>query len=166
MEKFEQSCFIWQTPAEVQSGDDSYTVDSPRAGGCYRITDTVVATLNNLPIEEKARLTWWLVEQRRQGESCPTIASHTFEYVRALPAPSIVDRRDRILDFIAGSSSNITPRIVFAGVVTERMRRQKAALAASSGSQNDEEVNELVQFLREDNLIGGSETLHLTFKAW
>jgi nucleoside 2-deoxyribosyltransferase len=86
--------------------------------------------------------------------------------VQALPAPNIVDRRDRILDFIAGSSPTITPRISFSGVVTDRTRQQRAALAACSGSQNDEEVNELIQFLREDHLIGGTETLQLTFKAW
>ena len=46
------------------------------------------------------------------------------------------------------------------------MREQRAALAACSGSQNDEEVSELVRFLREDNLISGTESLQLTFKAW
>jgi hypothetical protein len=166
MKTIEQLCSIWQTSAGVESGVDSYVINSPRAGGQYRIVGSAIPTLSNLPIEEKARLTWWLVEQRRQGESCPTITSYTFDRVRALPTPSIVDRRDRILDFIAASASNITPRISFSGTVTERMRDQKAALAAQSGSQNDGEVNELIRFLKEDNLVGGGDTLHLTFKAW
>lgn len=166
METIEQTCMIWRTPAEVQSGVDSYTIHSPRTGGHYRVVGSAVATLSNLSVEEKARLTWWLVEQRRQGERCPTITSYALNYARGQPAPSIIDRRDRILDFIAGSSSNIVPRISFSGVVTDRMRQQRAALAACSGSQNDEEVNELIPFLREENLVGGTDTLHLTFKAW
>jgi hypothetical protein len=166
METIEQVCLIWRTPAEVQSGIDSYVIKSARAGGCYRVVGSAVQMLSNLPIEEKAHLTWWLVEQRRQGENCPTITSYTFDYVRALPAPSIIDRRDRILDFIAASASNIAPRISFAGTVTERVRDQRAALAAQTGSQNDGEVSELVRFLKEDNLVGGTDALHLTFKAW
>jgi hypothetical protein len=166
MQTIDQTCLIWKTPARVVSGSDAYVVTSPRTGGQYRVTGSAFETLPNLSIEDKSRLTWWLVGQRRQGESCPDIKSFTIERVRALPPPSIVDRRDRILDFIAGSSSNIVPRISFSGVVTDRMREQRASLAAWSGSQNDEEVNELLRFLKEDNLIGGSETLHLTFKAW
>ncbi len=166
METIEQICLIWRTQADVQSDDDSYLVNSARAGGRYRVVGSVSATLSNRPVEEKAHLTWWLVEQRRQGESCPTITSYALDHVGARPAPSIVDRRDRILDFIASSSSSITPRILLSGIVTDRMRQQRAELAAHSGSQNDEEVNELIRFLREDNLVSGTETLQLTFKAW
>jgi hypothetical protein len=166
MQTVVQTCLIWKTPARVASGTDSFVVTSPRVGGQYRITGSALETVPNLSIEDKARLTWWLVGQRRQGEICPDITSYTIEHIRELPPPSVVDRRDRILDFIAGTSSNIVPRISFSGVVTDRMREQRAALAAWSGSQNDEEVNELIRFLREDNLIGGSETLYLTFKAW
>ena len=166
MGTIEQVCMIWRTPAEVQSGVDSYTINSFRAGGLYRVAGSVASNLADYSIEEKVRLTWWLAEQRRQGESCPTIASYTLDRVRTVPTPSIVDRRDRILDFIASSSANIVPRILFSGLVTDRMRQQRAELAACSGSQSDDEVNELIRFLREDNLVEGTETLQLTFKAW
>jgi hypothetical protein len=166
MQAIEQTCLIWKTPAQVLGGTDSVTVDSRRAGGQYRVTGSALELLPGLSIEEKARLTWWMVERRRQGESCPNIASYTIEYIRQLPPPSVIDRRDRILDFIAASSSSITPRISFSGIVTDRMREQKAGLAACSGSQSDDEVSELIRFLKEDNLISGSESLQLTFKAW
>src|SRR5882757_1887242 len=166
MQSLDKTCLIWKTPAQVLRGTDSFVVTSSRAGGQYRVTGSALETLPSLSLEEKARLTWWLVERRRQGESCPDIKSYTVEFVRKLPSPSVIDRRDRILDFIAASSANIVPRISFAGVVTDRMREQKASLAACSGSQSDEEVSELIRFLREDNLVSGTENLQLTFKAW
>jgi hypothetical protein len=162
----DQVCLIWKTPAQVQPGSDSLMVKSARAGGQYKVTGSAIHLISNLPIQEKARLTWWLVEQRRQGDSSPEITTYTVEYIRTLPSPSVIDRRDRILDFIASSSSTINPRISLAGVVTDRMRQHRAALAAYSGSQNDDEVNELIRFLKEDNLVGGTDSLHLTFKAW
>jgi hypothetical protein len=80
--------------------------------------------------------------------------------------PTILERRDRLLDYMASSSPTIAPRIAIAGLVTETIRAHKAALAAYTACQDDTEVNELIRFAKEDQLIGGSEILHLTFKAW
>jgi hypothetical protein len=161
-----QTCPIWGTTAAVRQGPDSLVVDSPRAGGKYRVTGSAVPTLSNFAIEVKVRLTWWLVEQRRQGDACPEITSYTFDRVRNLPMPSIVERRDRILDFIASRSPTIGTRIQFAGLVTEQTQAVKAALAAHTSSQSDGEVNELIQFAIEDQLVESPEALRLTFKAW
>ena len=166
MESITQTCLLWGTRAEVHRGPDSLIVDSARAGGKFRVTGSAAQSLASLSIELKARLTWWLVEQRRQGESSPEITTYTLDLARTLPPPGIIERRDRILDFIAASSSTIAPRILFAGLVTDHMRQQKEALAAHSGSQDDAEVSELIRFLREDDLVTGKESLQLTFKAW
>jgi hypothetical protein len=80
--------------------------------------------------------------------------------------PTILERRDRLLDYMASSSRTIAPRIAISGLVTDTMRAHRAALAAYTASQDDTEVNELIRFAKEDQFIGGSETLHLTFKAW
>jgi hypothetical protein len=161
------SCAIWGTPtSSVVQESDAVLVDSARAGGRYRITGTAIAMLPTLTNDLKARLTWWLVEQRRQGEECPTVTSSVLTDIRSMPFPTILERRDRILDFIANSSSTITPRIHFAGVVTDAMRTLKGYLAAHSASQNDGEVFELIDFAKEERLLEGSEVLKLTFKAW
>lgn len=162
-----QKCVIWGTSASVEPGPDSYIVDSPRAGGKYRITGSAIAMLESLSKEMKARLTWWLVERRREGETWPQITSHTFEVIRAVPIPSVIERRDRLLDFIAASSPTIAPRIQVAGTVTEKFRKQKENLAAYTSSQDDEEVRELIRFATEDGLVARQpESIHLTFKAW
>src|SRR4051794_15391004 len=119
-----QKCPIWLTSAKVSPGPDSLIVDSPRAGGLYRITGTAVSSLSNLSPDMKAKLTWWLVEQRRQGEKSPEITSYTLKRISAEPSPTILERRDRILDYIANSSTDITPRIVVSGLVTEKMTKQ------------------------------------------
>src|ERR1043165_9880963 len=161
-----QKCPIWQTSAKVSPGPDSLIVDSSRAGGLYRITGSAVPSHSSLSPDMKAKLTWWLVEQRRQGEKSPEITSYTLKRVRVEPSPTILERRDRILDYVANSSTDIMPRIVVSGVVTEKMTKQKAELAAHTGSQSEHEVNELIRFLREDRLIDGNESLQLTFHAW
>ena len=63
----------WDKPVLLVDEDD--LVDSPRAGGPYRITSDAFeliccSMLNN---RQKARLTHWLFTQRSQGEGSPTI---------------------------------------------------------------------------------------------
>ncbi|OLB78518.1 MAG: hypothetical protein AUI16_03565 [Alphaproteobacteria bacterium 13_2_20CM_2_64_7] len=113
----------------------------------------------------KARLTWWLVEQRRQGEACPTITTYTLDQVRALPAPSITERRDRILDYMAGSRTLVT-RLQLSGQITPKLKQTRQKIEALTGSQNHLEVTELVRFAKEDGLLQGDDTVQLTFKGW
>ena len=159
-------CPIWGTPALLEAGPDSVVVNSPRAGGKYKIVGSAIAALQNFGIDKKTSLTWWLVEQRRQGNSQPEITTYTLDEVVRLRMPNIVERRDRLLDFIANSSSTITPRIKMAGLMTDKVRAQQEALAAHTASQSNGEVQELIRFAREDHLIDGNENIHLTFKAW
>ena len=161
-----QVCPIWGTRAAVQQDADSLTVDSPRADGRYRVTGSAISSLRNSDNELKARLTWWLVKQRRQGESVPEITTYTIDNARSLPLPSVVERRDSLLEYIAASSKTITPRIPVAGLVTEKMKLHQESLAAHTASQDGGEVHELIRFAREDHLITGTETLQLTYKAW
>ena len=162
----DQTCPIWGTPATLRVGRDSEFVNSARAGGAYRVMGSARPALQKLDIQQKTHLTWWLVEQRRQGERQPEITSQTLDQIRSFPMPTILERRDRLLDYMASSSPTIAPRIAIAGLVTETIRAHKAALAAYTASQDDTEVNELIRFAKEDQLIAGSEILHLTFKAW
>jgi nucleoside 2-deoxyribosyltransferase len=150
----------------VGPGPDSLIVNSPRAGGEYIVTRSAERSVRRLDNDMKARLTWWLVEQRRQGETCPKITSYTLDAIRSLPMPSIIERRDRVLDFVAARSPTIATRIQLAGVVTDELRALKHALAAHTGSQSDAEVSDLIRFAKEAQLLEGPEILHLTFKGW
>lgn len=162
----DQNCPIWGTPARSTSAGNTLQIFSARTGGTYVVTGSALPSLAALSIEQKVQLTWWLVEQRRLGQKAPEITAETAKEIRQVRLPDLLERRDRILDYISGSSSTITPRIALSGIVTDRMREEKANLAALTASQNDAEVNELVRFLREDGLVQGDGTVALTFKAW
>ena len=72
-------CPIWDIWASEESaGDrDGKLMNSPRAGGRYFIVRTAIAGLTQLDERGKARLTTWLVDQRRLGVKCPEIDSNT-----------------------------------------------------------------------------------------
>ena len=72
------TCQIWRTPAIKDSGNgrDGSTIDSPRAGGEYFISGTATQVLQSRDGLFKARLTSWLVEQRRLGDPCLRLIVH------------------------------------------------------------------------------------------
>ena len=80
----DSECIIWQSPADGISeiGKDGSAFDSPRAGGKYFITGTAMSGLKELSNGQKALLTSWLVEQRRNGGEIPTISSTTIAEIR------------------------------------------------------------------------------------
>ena len=64
-----EECLIWETVAQIADPDgrDGTIVNSTRAGGCYFISGTAVAMIQGRDKHVKARLTTWLIEQRRLG---------------------------------------------------------------------------------------------------
>ena len=72
------TCSIWGTPAfEYPShGGGGHLMDSPRAGGKYFVSGTAAAVLESRDDLVKARLTSWLVEQRRLGIERPGNLQH------------------------------------------------------------------------------------------
>ena len=70
-------CHIWSMPATMPrdaNGDLTY-LDSPRAGGKYKITRTASSMVGNLNVAGKARLTTWLCNQRHAGVEYPSVTS-------------------------------------------------------------------------------------------
>ena len=90
-------CYIWDTPAEMPRDADGQSVylDSPRAGGKYKITGTAASLLGNLGINEKARLTTWLCNQRRAGIEFPAVTSDVLNFVRTTPPLTTTERVER-----------------------------------------------------------------------
>jgi hypothetical protein len=71
------TCPIWGTPAErLPTAEDRCEIISMRAGGRYAIAAEAEALLARQPPTEWERiiLTGWLVEQRRNGETCPYLS--------------------------------------------------------------------------------------------
>jgi hypothetical protein len=93
------NCYIWDTPAEMprDSDGDSVYLDSPRAGGKYKITGTAAAMLGNLDTKGKALLTTWLCNQRRAGIEYPAITSDVVNSVNATRPLTTTERVERAL---------------------------------------------------------------------
>ena len=106
MAKVNQKCPIWGTAATLESADGPSTVvDSPRAGGKYRISGSLAAAGPEIQLPDgnagKARLTSWLVEQKMIGDPVPLITRKVLDTVRVRKPLTVPERANRILEYLA-----------------------------------------------------------------
>ena len=98
----EQICPIWGTHAEVKKKGDSLIVDSPSAGGKYKITTSAETVLQKkFNYDEKIKLTDWLVEKRKAGVKEPEIDSETLERQKTRPTKKMQERIKSFMLFLA-----------------------------------------------------------------
>lgn len=166
------TCLIWGTPAQIDSnGGDFLIVDSPRAGGKYRLSGSV-STEKVRNFREKAKLTEWLELQRRNGDAAPLITSYTFKDVLAIPNLGIVERRNRALEFLAKSSVRYgatirVDRAFYDGSVDEALNTRINGLQLATLSENEDEARSFLSFLHESNFIHfEGTTIQITFSGW
>ena len=79
------NCPIWDTPTTMISSPHSegmISVNSPRTGGKYLISESAETILETRDDRLKAKLTSWLIEQRWLGEERPGIFSTTIKEAR------------------------------------------------------------------------------------
>ncbi len=110
----ENECPIWGTLATfAPTIGDSSEVQSARAGGAYTISGSAKCLVGESTESEKVKLTSWLVEQRRLGEPCPKISGDTLAEIANWRAPSVHERADKLLLFVASESQVIGKRFSF-----------------------------------------------------
>ncbi len=143
-------CPIWDVWASEESaGDrDGKLMNSPRAGGRYFIARTAIAGLTQLDERGKARLTSWLVDQRRLGVKCPEIDSNTITMAKQQKDLSVHDRADRLLQYIEDQTVEVGTEFIF----TPREVISKS-IAAWSESLSQEEVHYLLKYLDKQGWI-------------
>lgn len=102
-----QLCPIWHTLAQV-SGVQNYhqiEVNSPRAGGLYRITRSAEINLRrDLHSGLNAKLTTWLVEQRFGGVRTPLITSDIIDKVSKAEFLSYSAKVENFFDILPNST--------------------------------------------------------------
>ena len=147
-------CLIWDTPAYRESlfDRDVERIDSPRAGGEYLISGEAIECLTQLDDRGKARLTSWLVDQRRLGVKCPKILRQTITMVEQQKDLSVLERADRLLQYIGDQIVEIGTQYVF---TPEKMLT--TAIAAWSESVGEHEVWYLLDYLNEEGWIERSD---------
>lgn len=96
------TCPIWGTPATFRATSrDGLDVDSPRAGGRYFISRTAQVTLSRRGDDAlKARLTTWLIDQRRLGTECPEVMTNVVDDAERRRHLTVQERSDRLLKFL------------------------------------------------------------------
>ncbi len=140
----EGNCPIWGTKAEFDPKIDDYEiVDSPRAGGSYKISGTAKAIVQNWSEKKKTLLTSWLIEQRRLGVKVPYITSDALEDIKKRRPLSVHERADNLLRYLEKKSDRL-------GFVVEFDMRAHAKsndeLLAWTGSEKISEVITLVEY--------------------
>ena len=84
-------CPIWigfNATIDLPNMGATWIVESPRAGGKYEIDNDLARALlakdlvKEFDFRARARLTTWLVDQRRLGSQCPKITQKIVEYAK------------------------------------------------------------------------------------
>ena len=147
-------CAIWNTVATDRSepGRDGLTLESPRAGGRYFISGTAAAMVQGRDERLKARLTTWLVDQRRLGSRCPEVTSGSIDDAARYRDLTVGQRVDRLLRFIAER----TPRIR----ATFSLTNQATTCAAMAWSESTdmEEVGFLLSHIEKRGWLETKES--------
>ena len=159
----ESRCPIWNTPASRESLFDRYEerIDSPRAGGEYFISGEAITLLPRINDRVKARLTSWLVDQRRLGVKCPEILQQTIKMAEQQKVLSVHDRADRLLQYIGDRTVDISTIFYFKSADVS-----STGIAAWSESIRPEEVKYLLDYLIEQGWLDLRNGYVLTVKGY
>lgn len=139
------NCYIWDARAEMprDSDGDSVYLDSPRAGGKYKITGTASSMLGQLDAKGRALLTTWLCDQRRAGVEYPAITADTINLVKTFQPLTSSERIERaLLHFNRNVRVGQTIDIYTSGT---RHDQEQERLSAATESLT---LGELVAFLQ------------------
>ena len=158
-------CPIWNTPALEEPTDrDGRLVDSSRAGGKYFIAGTAEAVLESHDDHVKARLTSWMIEQRRPENPCPEIDTGTISEAQQRPDPGIPERSDGILRYLETRSDVLGKTVTYnprpPSLLYDKSfhtlsdeEKEYFRLLAHSGSTNKDDLRFFLDHLNQCGLI-------------
>lgn len=146
-------CAIWGTLVSDKSngGRDGRLVNSLRTGGRYFISGSAITQLEQLDKRLKARLTSWLIEQRRLGSECPEITTVIIEDAKYRRDLTVHKRAERLLQYIGNQTPSIGSIVAFTGPDV------CAPAMAWSEAISIDEVKFLLDYLVEKGWLKGYE---------
>lgn len=146
-------CAIWETPAQLLEDAGEFQVfDSPRAGGKYWISGTVIGEI--LPFNDRAKrfLTTWICEQRRAGAEIPKVQSYILGSIKSRQPLPIMTRMTAALQYLGRHITQLGDYIK----VVEELDPDTLRLLAETESKNAKELSQLLHMLEESGLVQGS----------
>lgn len=149
------TCPIWGTTAiAIDVGRrDGIAVDSLRAGGEFFISGTANAMLADLEDKRKALLTYWLVKQHRLGIARPEISSQSLEDLKGGIFPSVIERADGLLRYLASNSDLLGTVVMFRAPENASKPDAGNALMAWTASREISEVITLAEYANSEKWI-------------
>lgn len=168
----QEICPIWGLDASIASTSrDGVVVNSLRAGGKYFISRNATLELRNSDTALKARLTTWLVDQRKLGTDCPEVLTTTLANIKTQRFLGIIERRDRVLEWIESRCSGLG-RVVLVDQDTVNAKASKFEywtnlldLCANCEAKELTEARELIDFCKKSGMVEGSPRVSLTFEG-
>lgn len=147
------NCAIWDMPAEArQWGGDGREMSSQRAGGAYRIVGSAESAVAALSPIQKAKLTTWLVDQRRSGVEVPVVNTLVVQEITARRKLTIGERKERFFRALIAAELDIDG-IVFLGAAGPDKRHWHNMLSAWTEATTYRQTERLAGFLVEDGLL-------------
>ena len=134
-------------------------LDSPRAGGGYKLAGGVKPFLENMGLAEKSRLTTWLVDQRIRGVDQPEVTEAVVRRIRARRPLQVHERADRLLRFIASVTDVV-------GDYAEISPDSCDPACAWSESTDWQEVHYFLRYLVNNGCLEAGTLEHNMFKGW
>ncbi len=148
-------CAIWNTQAVLESGNHGRDakIKSERAGGSYRIPALMRGPVSLLHPLAKARLTTWIIDQRRAGEVSPIVTLDAVEQAASARPMTVRDRLDRL--FLALSELRIGPatRIHIGAILPDGEVRWADYLSAWTECGGPDEISRLFDLLEDQKLV-------------
>lgn len=150
------TCPIWGTPASLAARDRVYWVDSLRAGGRYRLVRDVYDDefeRGRWGNEGRAKITTWLVDQRRFGEDNPLITYEALEAALAARPLRFSEQRERFFRALGKlrPGQNVWFSDKFDGPPNDPLHPQR--LLATMGVESFEEGMAIVAMLRDEGFL-------------
>lgn len=142
-------CAIWGTPAETgRSAAFIWQCSSDRTGGGYLID---ILAFNQIPLEDRgfrARLTTWLIDQRRAGEQWPEITAEVLGRVARQPNLRLSDRIERFFLYLSSLRFRPGNRFYLRGEIS-----RADAFAAWTESMDEPDTSSLMALLVSMGLV-------------
>lgn len=164
-----EECIIWGIPTKVSKVNNGWKIHSPRTDGDY-IWEGDWDPGDLLPDALRAKITSWLVDQRRFGIAIPLLSRRVIDDCRSRRRLSVRDRMDRLLRAIERKTNTLGARIVVTGFLTDDWPAESDLLAWSE-SVDIGEVKYLLKYLIDQGLldcesVGAASQYFLTPKGF
>jgi hypothetical protein len=109
------ACPIWGMPTSFATENrDSRRYHCHRCSGEFEINGTLEQVARNYADQDefKLRITSWIVRQRQLGIASPKITQEAIDHGNNGEKLSVIDRRERLLDFLVRESNKIGEKLL------------------------------------------------------